>query len=78
MLSLYPLSPLQVTLCNCKAQSIAPGGATAQQLGGVHVSTAVIDLHPLSLQNTDWLSPVEKEHTLQQVTVITSALDDQQ
>lgn len=54
------MCPLHVALWNCKAQSAAPGGTSAQQRGAVRVSTAVIDLHPLCLQNKDWLSPVER------------------
>lgn len=53
--TLYPLSPLQVTLRNCKAQSVPPGGATAQQRGAAHVSTAVTSTLFLFKTKTDCL-----------------------
>lgn len=71
-------SPLQITLCNCKAQYVAPGDTIAQQRGAFHVSMViVIDLDLLCLQNKD-RSPVEKGQIIQEVDVVTSAPDHQQ
>lgn len=72
------LFPLQVILCDCGAQSVAPDGATAQQRGAVHVSTAVVDLHPsFSPKQRLVVSCGGKKKQTLHVPVITPALDHQ-